>query len=243
VYQRCLVLHDYTPGGDTRLTAQALATARAQLPWLTSAVVKVRDGAPAQRNGRLVFGAPGDLPHTVCEHGVWYALHLTLNRDASLYLDTRNLRAWAKANLRGARVLNTFAYTGSLGVAARAAPSAQVVTTDANRQCLAIAAASFALNAFEVSPRDFRVGDFFAVVSRLKREQALFDCVFLDPPVYSKSDNGVVDVQAGNDARGGPGHSSSAGAPGAAALRPGPVSQVRCPRSAGAPASMQGRGL
>jgi 23S rRNA (cytosine1962-C5)-methyltransferase len=98
---------------------------------------------------------------------VWYALQLTQHRDASLYLDTRNLRAWAKAHLRGKRVLNTFAYTGSLGVAARAAPSGQVITTDANQTVLAIAAASFALNGFTVSPREFRAGDFFAVVSRL----------------------------------------------------------------------------
>ena len=197
VYQRCVVLHDYTPGGDAGLTAQALATARAQLPWLTSAVVKVRDGAPAARNGRVVFGAPGDLPRTVLENGVWYSLQLTHNRDASLYLDTRNLRLWAKESLRGKRVLNTFAHTGSLGVAARAAPSAQVITTDANRHVLAIAEASFALNGFNVSPRDFRAGDFFEIVARFKREQALFDCVFLDPPVYARGDRGLVDLQVG----------------------------------------------
>ena len=197
VYQRSLLLHDYTPGGDPQMTAQALATARAQLPWLTSAVVKVRDGAPAARNGRVVFGAPDDLPRKVLEHGVWYALQLTLHRDASLYLDTRNLRVWAAEHLRGQRVLNTFAYTGSLGVAARAAPCGQVITTDANRQFLAIAGASFALNGFDVPRGDIRVGDFFSVVARLKREQALFDCVFVDPPVYAKSDHGVVDLQAG----------------------------------------------
>lgn len=200
VYQRCLVLHDYAPGGDAALTARALATARAQLPWLTSAVLKVRDGAGAARNGRVVFGAPEELPRQVVENGVRYALQLTLNRDASLYLDTRNLRRWAKEHLRDKRVLNTFAYTGSLGVAARAAPSAQVITTDANRSFLAVAEASFALNGFDVPRRDIRAGDFFAIVSRLKREQALFDCVFLDPPVYAKGDRGVVDLQHGMDA-------------------------------------------
>lgn len=197
VYQRCLVLHDYAPGGDAGLTARALAAAREQMPWLTSAVLKLRDGAPSERNGRVVFGQPGDLPRKVLENGVWYALRLTLNRDASLYLDTRNLRAWAMEHLHGKRVLNTFAYTGSLSVAARAAPSAQVITTDAKRHFLTVAEASFALNGFAVSSRDFRAGDFFTVVARLKREQALFDCVFLDPPVYAKGDRGLVDLQTG----------------------------------------------
>ena len=114
------------------------------------------------RTGRLIFGAPEDLPSKVLENGVWYALELTHHRDASFYLDTRNLRAWAKAHLRGQRVLNTFAYTGSLGVAARAAPSGQVITTDVNQAVLAIAAASFALNGFTASPREFCAGDFFA---------------------------------------------------------------------------------
>jgi len=197
VYQRCLVLHDYAPGGDDAATAQALAAARAQLPWLTSAVVKVRHGTAAQRNGRVIFGAPQDLPDRVLENGVWYALQLMRHGDASLYLDTRTLRTWARANLHGQRVLNTFAYTGSLGVAARAAPSGQVISTDANRDVLAIAAASFALNGFPVSPRDLRAGDFFAVVARLKRERQLFDCVFVDPPFFARGDRGVVDLQSG----------------------------------------------
>lgn len=200
VYQRCLVLHDYAPGGDTALTTQALAAARARLPWLTSAVLKRRDGTAAERNGRVIVGTPEDLPDRVLENGVWYALRLTRHRDASLYLDTRNLRVWAKANLRDARVLNTFAYTGSLGVAARAAASGQVISTDANPAVLAIAAASFALNGFAVPPRDLRAGDFFAVVARLKRDRQLFDCVFLDPPFFAKGDRAVVDLQAGTAA-------------------------------------------
>jgi 23S rRNA (cytosine1962-C5)-methyltransferase len=196
VYQRCLVLHDYAPGGDAALTARALAAARARLPWLTSAVLKRRDGTAAERTGHLIFGAPDDLPSKVLENGVWYSLRLMHHQDASLYLDTRNLRAWAKAHLRGKRVFNTFAYTGSLGVAARAAPSGQVITTDANQSFLAIAAASFALNGLAVPARDFIRGDFFTVVARLKREQQLFDCVFVDPPFFSKGDRGVVDLQS-----------------------------------------------
>lgn len=200
VYQRCLVLHDYAPGGDADVAARALEVARAHLPWLTSAVCKRRDGTAAERNGRLLLGTSEDLPNRVLENGIWYALRLARHRDTSLYLDTRNLRAWATAHLRGQRVLNTFAYTGSLGVAARAAPSGQVISTDANRAVLAIAEASFGLNGFPVDRRDFRTGDFFAVVARLKRERQLFDCVFVDPPFFAKGARGVVDLQAGTGA-------------------------------------------
>jgi len=126
---------------------------------------------------------------------VKYSLQLMLNRDASLYLDTRNLRVWAKANLAGKKVLNAFAYTGSLGVAARAAPAAQVVQTDRDRDFLFVAKDSYASNGFPVSKADFRVGDYFAICAQLKRENALFDCIFLDPPYFSTSETGTVDVE------------------------------------------------
>ena len=60
------------------------------------------------------------MDRKIKEHGVWYAINLTINRDTSLYLDTRNLRKWLIENLKDKSVLNTFAYTGSFGVAALA---------------------------------------------------------------------------------------------------------------------------
>lgn len=196
VYRRALVIHDYSETGDRQLTELALAVARDELPWLTAAVVKVRQArGREERNGRVCLGSAGELPRRVREHGVWYAIELTLNRDASFYLDTRGLRAWARETLAGKSVLNTFAYTGSLGVAARAAPAARVIDTDANRQFLALARASCDLNRFATATRDLRAGDFFEVISRLKREHALFDAVFLDPPFFSVTQKGRVDLQ------------------------------------------------
>lgn len=167
---------------------------RSELPWVTSLLVKSR-GAPdeASRRGTLRFGT--ELTRKVRENGVWYALDLQLNRDASLYLDTRSLRAWAKANLADARVLNTFAYTGSLGVAARAAPARRVVQTDLSRGFLNLAKVSYGLNGWPIDKPDFKTGDFFEVVGALKREDALFDCVFVDPPFFSTTEKGTVDLQ------------------------------------------------
>lgn len=197
VYQRALVIHDYSETADEGLTKEALELCRAKLPWLTSAVLKFREGHAAERNGTIVFGEKKDLPYKVLENGVWYAINLTLNRDASFYLDTRNLRVWAKENLAGKKVLNTFAYTGSLGVAARAAPAETVLTTDANRDFLAVAERSFATNQFVMRKKDFLPGDFFEIMSRFKSQEALFDCVFLDPPVFSKTEKGTVNLTSG----------------------------------------------
>ena len=172
----------------------------AQLPWLQAVVVK-EHRAPTlnARRGVLVYGdhhcSDGDkLDRKVCENGVWYAIDLLLNQDASLYLDTRLLRAWAKTNLAGKRVLNTFAYTGSLGVAAQAGGAAQVVQTDLSRRYLNLAKTSYTLNGFPIHKEDFIAGDFWQVVSSFKRRGELYDCIFLDPPFFSATDKGRVDL-------------------------------------------------
>jgi 23S rRNA (cytosine1962-C5)-methyltransferase len=156
-------------------------------------VVKERAGATSRlKQGALVFGESAD--RRVREHGVWYALDLLLNRDASLYLDTRNLRRWALERLGGKSALNTFAYTGSLGVAARAGGASRVVHLDRNRLFLNLAKTSYTLNGVPIHKQDFQVGDFWPQINRLKRAGERFDCVFVDPPFFAVTKKGVVDL-------------------------------------------------
>lgn len=198
VYGTTLVIHDaFGPEGNRQLALAVTEVARARLPWLQAVLLKLRESKMEDlRRGVLLHGAPSDLTRRIRENGVWYALRLTLNQDTSFYLDTRLLRAWATANLAGKRVLNAFAYTGSLGVAARAAPAAEVVHTDLKRPFLNVAKDSYAINGWPMSRGDFITGDFFDIVGRLKREHRLFDCVFLDPPIFSVTEQGRVDWEA-----------------------------------------------
>jgi len=194
LYGTTAVLHDYSEEPDrTRPELQEVKTfLQDRLPWLRAAVLKVRNGGEEEKRGALLFGGP--LDDRIREHGVWYALDLTMNRDASLYLDTRELRRWAIHNLQGRTVLNTFAYTGSLGVAAWAGRAARVVQLDLNRRFLNLAKTSYTLNGFPIRKADFLVGDFFVQVGRLKRAGACFDCVILDPPFFSSTPGGTVDL-------------------------------------------------
>jgi 23S rRNA (cytosine1962-C5)-methyltransferase len=195
LYAKTLVIHNYADqpedgAADARI-AQACLLAR--LPWLQAVVVKTRNSQDAEaRRGVLTFGAATD--RKIKEHGVWYAIDPLLNRDASFYLDTRNVRAWTQQHLKGKTVLNTFAYTGSLGVAALAGGATRVVQLDLNRNFLNVAKTSYTLNGFPIHKADFQTGDFFPLVNRLKAANARFDCVFLDPPIYSATTKGVVDL-------------------------------------------------
>lgn len=195
LYARTLVLHVYAEdilAGQARAAA-AQAYLLNALPWLRAVVRKTRSSPDGrERSGVLTFGDAPD--RKVCENGVWYALDLLMHADASLYLDTRLLRAWAKENLGAKRVLNTFAYTGSLGVAARAGGAQRVLHIDRNRRFLNLAKESYALNDFPIANRDFVAGDFWEQAGRLRNQGALFDCVIVDPPFFSITAAGRVDL-------------------------------------------------
>lgn len=181
------------------MVQETMATLLACLPWIRAVIVKTRNSAFAkERIGKLLFGDAVD--RKVCEHGVWYAVDPLMSRDASLYLDTRNLRAWATRELSGQTVLNAFAYTGSLGVAALAGGATRVAQLDRNAEFLNVARVSYALNRFPIRKKDFLVGDFFSVISRLKKAEERFDCVFLDPPFFATGQGGTVDL-VNNSAR------------------------------------------
>lgn len=193
LYAKTLVLHDYDEAPlDFIPVAQLFYQER--LPWIDAVVLKRHHAKePEARNGILLAG---DAPaRKVREHDVWYAVDLLLNRDASFYLDTRNLRQWILENLGGKQVLNTFAYTGSLGVAAKAAGAARVLHIDLNRNFLNVAKTSYTLNGFPIQKADFQSGDFWPKTSGLIRERALFDCILLDPPFFAETAKGTVDAE------------------------------------------------
>ncbi|MEO7717556.1 MAG: class I SAM-dependent methyltransferase [Capsulimonas sp.] len=195
LYGRTLIVYNYahTPSDADDAIGEAFEFFQEALPWVTSILVKARYGAlEEEKKGRLLWGS--GIDKRIRENGVAYAVDLRINQDASFYLDTRHLREWAKDNLEGKTVLNTFAYTGSIGIAARAGGASRVVQIDLSRTFLNVAKESCTINGFSIDRLDFQAGDFFPRVSHLKRDAARFDCVFVDPPLYSKTRGGKVDL-------------------------------------------------
>ena len=194
-YGRTVVVYRHGETDDTDLAA-VLEALRAQLPWLATIIAKERGGLYEARRGRVVFQAAGsegpDIQ--VAEHGVRYAVDPLLNQDAGFYLDTRELRRWLLDHAEGKTVLNTFAYTGSLGVAALAGGAARVLQTDLNPRFLDVARASTALNGLPVDPGDFVARDFFSFVRGAKLRGERFDVAILDPPFFSSTPRGELDL-------------------------------------------------
>ena len=194
LYASTLLIHNYAddPAQGQLLAETATQFLRDQLSWLRAGVLKTRN-APSQeeRRGQLLFGEKPDTK--IKEDNIWYAVDLMMNRDASFYLDTRNLRKWLIENLRGKTVLNSFAYTGSLGVAALAGGASHVLQHDLNRQFLNVAKRSYTLNGFPINKPDFITADFFTLAAKLKRIGETFDCIIIDPPFFSSTAKGRVD--------------------------------------------------
>jgi Predicted SAM-dependent methyltransferases len=194
LYASTLVVHNYAdaPTHGMLLVQQAGQFLQEKLVWLRAGIVKTRNGkTQEEKRGQLFFGKTPDTK--IKEHGVWYAIDLAMNRDASLYLDTRNLRKWLIEHMRDKTILNSFAYTGSLGVAALTGGAKRVVQHDLNRQFLNVAKTSYTLNGFPIQKKDFITADFFTLVSKFKRTQETFDGVIIDPPFFSTTAKGKVD--------------------------------------------------
>ncbi len=143
------------------------------------------------------------------EHGlVFDARPRTRGIDPLLFLDFRVARRKIRAVAKGRSVLNTFAYTCGIGVAALAGGAKEAVNLDFARSALDIGKANAARNGLT----GFKVlaSDYFPAIRQFaglgvggraskrppyaKVERRQFDIVVLDPPRWAKSAWGAVDV-------------------------------------------------
>ena len=194
LYANTLVIseHDRQRTGEQNLYKEIAEFYAKVLPDVKIVLLKQRYAQDLeQRKGRLLLG--GELPNSIEENGITYALDLRLNQDTSFYPDTRILRFWLSRQMKDARVLNCFAYTGALGIAALAGGASEVIQTDLNPHFLAVAQDSLVLNHFPGTMKTLSQ-DFYLMVAGFKSKAELFSCVILDAPLFSQTRRGRVDL-------------------------------------------------
>jgi len=152
------------------------------------------------------------LPRVAHELGVKYHIQARHEgQDPWLFLDLRAGRRRVMAEASGKSVLNLFAYTCGVGIAAAKAGARFVVNVDFAESSLKVGKDNARLNDLPIRPR-FVHCDAFAALRQFsglgqpqmvrgkrlppfpKLEAQQFDLVFLDPPRYAKSPFGVVDL-------------------------------------------------
>ena len=127
----------------------------------------------------------GDLPREpvpVRDNGLNLLATPHSHTSNGLFLDARPIRGWLRENSSQRRVLNLFAYTGSLGVAAAAGGARSVVHLDKKRGPLDLARENHRVNGLPVDGRGFLAGDVYQHLPRAARSGASFDAIILDPP-------------------------------------------------------------
>ena len=152
------------------------------------------------------------LPRVAHELGVSYRIQARHEgQDPWLFLDMRAGRRRVKRDIAGKSLLNLFAYTCGVGIAAAKAGARFVVNVDFAESSLKVGRDNARLNELPIRPR-FIKSDAFAALRQLagigqaervrgkrmpafpKLDPQQFDMVFLDPPRYAKSPFGVVDL-------------------------------------------------
>lgn len=155
--------------------------------------------------------AAAEAFHVGHERGVRFAVrgrHRGL--DPLHFLDFRVVRRWLGENARGADVLNLFAYTCTAGVAAAVGGARRVLDVDFASSALDVGARNARLNAVGGEDIERLQSDYFvaarqlaglAVKGRAARRRRWtriqprrFDITVLDPPTFSKSPFGTVDL-------------------------------------------------
>lgn len=146
-----------------------------------------------QRRPRPGAGEPAHLvagtEHArfeVVESGSRYLIDLGASATSSgLFLDQRETRRrLLHTDLAGRTVLNTFAHTGSLSVAAARA-GAETLTLDLSPRYLDWARDNLRANDLDPADHDFIYGDALEWMDRLARKGRAFDLVLVDPPSTS----------------------------------------------------------
>lgn len=138
-------------------------------------------------SARLVSGT--DRPRfEVTELGRRYLIDLEASATSSgLFLDQRETRRrLLTRDLAGKTVLNAFAHTGSLSVAAATA-GAETLTLDLSKRYLDWARDNLRANDIDPADHDFIYGDALEWMARLATKRRTFDVVLIDPPSSSTS--------------------------------------------------------
>lgn len=155
-----------------------------------SAVHLVRPEKGIPGDPEVLFGTPPEERFAIAEGKLKFWIQLTGVKHPGLFLDHSPLRDWLVSSSRGKRVLNTFAYTGSLSVAAGKGGASEVTTLDLSKPTLEWAKSNWELNALPAKAGDFIFGDYFEWLPKLAKKSRKFDLVVLDPPSFSRGKKG-----------------------------------------------------
>ena len=129
----------------------------------------------------------GDLPDKIIVQAqdLRFEVHPGRRQNAGLFLDMGPLREWLKENSAGCNVLNLFAYTCALSVAALAGGGKSVTNVDMSKPSLEWGLQNHMLNGQGPMPIKSIPHNLFKSWGRIK-QFGRYDLVIIDPPTNQR---------------------------------------------------------
>ncbi|WGL58708.1 class I SAM-dependent methyltransferase [Pigmentibacter sp. JX0631] len=122
----------------------------------------------------------------VTEKNMNFLINLSDYLDCGLFLDHRKSRQMIRSMSKDLSILNLFAYTGSVSVAAALGGAKKVTTIDMSNTYIQWAIENFKLNNIDISKHQFIRANVLQWLTEISEEK-IYDFIFLDPPSFSNS--------------------------------------------------------
>jgi 23S rRNA (cytosine1962-C5)-methyltransferase len=151
-------------------------------PGIEGLAVQFRDGRRTQTETMF-----GEVPeeHQVSEAGLKFWVMPKRNQNIGLFLDMSHVRAHLTDYMRGARVLNLFAYTCAFSVAALDQGAEQVVNNDMSKNSLAQGTRNHEANGHDLRRVRMLPHNVFKSWWKI-RQFGPYDVLIIDPPTNQR---------------------------------------------------------
>ncbi|MFN8544792.1 MAG: class I SAM-dependent rRNA methyltransferase [Candidatus Binatia bacterium] len=178
------VVCQFLTAGAARLAPAVVAALRERLApqgiyERSEGGVRTEEGLPGSRG--VLWGAEPPARIEIAEDGARFLVDVLHGQKTGFFLDQRETRARVRRLATGRRVLNAFAYTGAIGIAAGLGGAREVVSIDTSTLALGLAEAAWVMNGLVPDAAAFVAGDVFEF---LRAERRTFDLIVLDPPPF-----------------------------------------------------------
>jgi 23S rRNA (cytosine1962-C5)-methyltransferase len=165
---------------------------RGDLPELTQALLNIFPFKNIVAKGHQSLGLSlkerTDILHgedtgaTCHEQALKFRVKLDATHNPGLYLDARDARNWLVNNSSNRRILNLFAFTGSLGLSSAYGKATEVIHLDRSKELLPRIQENYQINNVKFESRNFLRGDIYKHLPRAIKAGQKFDGIILDPP-------------------------------------------------------------
>lgn len=136
----------------------------------------------------------GDTQIEIIENGIKFLVNIESGQKTGFFLDQRDARQLIKQYAKGAKVCNTFSYSGGFSLYALNAGADTVHSVDSSKIAVELIEKNLELNNIAQERHQSYAEDVFKF---LKNTENKYDLIVLDPPAFAKTAKAVPNATRG----------------------------------------------